>query len=134
MNPDLDRLYQNLPADAREVYRLLGHHPGPAFGSEMVAAALGIHRADAERRIDGLVSACLVIQGPDGYYRILQEAHVHAVAQAGQEGPDSETGRRMLGWYLNCARHANGLAMPGRRVWEFVLADEVPAVGGPPAE
>ena len=129
------RAYRDLHEDAQEVYHLIGVHPGAAIGAEVVAAVLGIERADAVRRLDGLADRSLATrENEDGSYHVSHEAHRHAAELARNRFSDSEAKRlfcRIAHWYLFALCAANKLAMPRRRVWEYPATESIAAVGVP---
>jgi NB-ARC domain len=52
--------YRALPADAARMFRLLGLHPGPAFGLGAVGALAGVDMRTARQLLDTLVGAHLL--------------------------------------------------------------------------
>ncbi|WP_433379262.1 BTAD domain-containing putative transcriptional regulator [Actinoplanes sp. CA-142083] len=84
--------YQNLPADAARVFRLLGLHPGESAHVEAVAALAGIDAGEARRLLGVLVRASLVHVGRGGRYAMHDLLRAYAAELA--VGHDPEADRR----------------------------------------
>ncbi|MFB9967072.1 tetratricopeptide repeat protein [Sinosporangium siamense] len=101
--------YRALSPEAARLFRLLGLHPGPDFGSAVVAAMLGTTLGRARNTLDGLVGAHLLEQLGPGRYQFHDLLRAYAGDQATLDEPEAEraavTGR-MLSWYLHSAAAA----------------------------
>jgi DNA-binding SARP family transcriptional activator/tetratricopeptide (TPR) repeat protein len=84
--------YQNLPADAARVFRLLGLHPGDTVHVEAVAALAGVEVGEARRLLGVLVRASLVQAVPGGRYGMHDLLRAYAAELAAAQDP--EPGRR----------------------------------------
>jgi tetratricopeptide (TPR) repeat protein len=101
--------YRALPEPAAQMFRLIGLHPGPEFGTPAAAALAGLSTVEARHLLDVLVGAHLIEQtGPDRYqFHDLPRAY--AIDQViHQEASESRqmTTQRILTWYLHCANIA----------------------------
>ncbi|MET0135366.1 MAG: NB-ARC domain-containing protein, partial [Kibdelosporangium sp.] len=113
-----DVSYQALSPPAARLYRLLGLHPGPEFGSGVAAAALSTSRAEAEQLVDELLTANLLEEVESDRCRFHDLIRLHALelAQEEESVPDQELGiRRMLDWYLDSATRAGLVVTPHRK-------------------
>jgi hypothetical protein len=91
--------YRALTAEAATLFRLLGLHPGPAFGVPAAAAIAGLSTARAHRLLDSLAGAHLLEQtAPDRYeFHDLLRAYATDQAQY-EETPETRAAavRRIL--------------------------------------
>jgi hypothetical protein len=71
-----DLSYRELPMQAALSYRLLGLHPGPDFGHEVTAAAVGVPEQEADGLLDVLVDASLLTDVGKDCYRFHDLLHV----------------------------------------------------------
>ncbi|MFI5894048.1 BTAD domain-containing putative transcriptional regulator [Actinoplanes sp. NPDC051513] len=95
--------YQNLPADAVRVFRLLGLHPGDSAHVEAVAALAGTDAGEARRLLGVLVRASLVQAGPGGRYGMhdLLRAYAAELAAVHDPAPDRKVAlTRLFDHYL----------------------------------
>ncbi|NBE93114.1 helix-turn-helix domain-containing protein [Nonomuraea sp. KC401] len=76
----LDRSYERLPAEHRQVYRLLGSVVRPVFGLDAAATLLDVTPAQARRLLDELLDAHLLQEPAPGRYRLHDLVHGHASA------------------------------------------------------
>ncbi|MDT0548881.1 ATP-binding protein [Streptomyces lonegramiae] len=108
--------YRALTAEAATLFRLLGLHPGPAFGVPAAAAIAGLSTAQAHRLLDSLAGAHLLEQtAPDRYeFHDLLRAYATDQAQY-EEAPETRAAavRRILTWYVHAADAAQGWINPG---------------------
>jgi len=81
--------YQNLPADAARMFRLLGLHPGDSVQVDAVAALTGTDVGEARRLLGVLVRASLVHTGRGGRYGMhdLLRAYAAELAAAHDSAP-----------------------------------------------
>ena len=122
----LDAAYADLPTAAARMYRILGLHPGPTFGIEVVGAAADIDAAHALRAVDELLNGHLVEELDDDRYRLHTLVRLHARDQATSTESDRDregTVRRMLEWYLWSAQAANRVVMPARRSLHYAFTN-----------
>ncbi len=98
--------YRALTEEAARLFRLLGLHPGAAFGVFAAAAIAGISTARAQHLLDVLAGAHLLEQtAPDRYeFHDLLRAYATDQAQY-EETPQTRDAavRRVLTWYLRTA-------------------------------
>ncbi|MEV4345189.1 tetratricopeptide repeat protein [Actinoplanes sp. NPDC049596] len=95
--------YQNLPADAARMFRLLGLHPGESVHVDAVAALTGAEPAEARRLLGVLVRASLVHIGRGGRYGLhdLLRAYAAELATATDPAPEREAAlTRLFDHYL----------------------------------
>lgn len=95
--------YQNLPATAARVFRLVGLHPGASAQIDAVAALTGTTVAEARRQLAVLVRASLVQAGAGGRYGMhdLLRAYAAELAETHDPEPDRSAAlTRMLDHYL----------------------------------
>lgn len=107
--------YSALSADAARLFRLLGLHPGPEFGSSAVAALAAVSPSIARRLLDVLAGAHLLEQrAPDRYeFHDLLHAYATDRAQHDETAENREAAvRRVLEWYLHSAESAQRLIYP----------------------
>jgi tetratricopeptide (TPR) repeat protein len=110
-----DLSYQELPAEAARFYRLLGLHPGPDFGHEVTAAAVGVPEAKAEDLLDVLVDASLMTEVGEDRYRFHDLLRLHARQRAEAEEDAGERDgavHRMIQWYLRATIAADRTVIP----------------------
>ncbi|WP_328474981.1 tetratricopeptide repeat protein [Actinoplanes sp. NBC_00393] len=84
--------YQNLPAAAAQVFRLLGLHPGETAHVDAVAALTGARVGEARRLLGVLARASLVQAGAGGRYGMHDLLRAYAAELA--TGHDAEADRR----------------------------------------
>ncbi|MGW0842502.1 ATP-binding protein [Streptomyces sp. NPDC002787] len=122
----LDLSYRGLPASAARLYRLLGVHPGREFGSAVASAVLARGPAtggsgptlgpdDAERSLENLYDANLLIDAGEDRYRFHDLVRLHAVEKAEQDEPEAERAaafRRIADHYLATATRAEKTVEP----------------------
>ncbi|MEU8819078.1 BTAD domain-containing putative transcriptional regulator [Actinoplanes sp. NPDC048796] len=82
--------YQNLPADAARVFRLLGLHPGETAQVEAVAALTGAAVGEARRLLGVLVRASLVQAARGGRYGMHDLLRAYAAELAAEHDPAPE--------------------------------------------
>ena len=116
----LDISYRALPEPAALLYRRLGLHPGPEFGSGLAAAALadpGTGPTDAAGLLDTLVEASLLSEVGAERYRFHDLVRLHASAEAERDSPDvrSAACRRILDFHLVGATLAEEVLDPHHR-------------------
>ncbi|MFI5781203.1 ATP-binding protein [Nocardia sp. NPDC051570] len=95
--------YQALSSDSARMFRLLGLHPGTAFGVGAAAALAGVTESDAQRELDNLVTAHLVEETGRNRYRLHDLLRVYAAELVRKEDLDAEHAaavRRLVDWYL----------------------------------
>jgi Tfp pilus assembly protein PilF len=110
-----DLSYRELPVEAARSYRLLGLHPGPDFGHEVTAAAVGVGEEEAEDLLDVLVDASLLIDVGEDRYRFHDLLRLHARQWADVEddvGERDRAVRRMIEWYLRATIAADRTVIP----------------------
>jgi tetratricopeptide (TPR) repeat protein len=98
--------YRDLPAQARKLYRVLGLHPGPDFGSPVVAAAGQLTPESADDSLEMLAEASLVEDLGQDRYRLHDLIRLHARQTAEREWKPATRERvlsRIAEWYLTGA-------------------------------
>ncbi|WP_044364198.1 ATP-binding protein [Streptomyces natalensis] len=118
----LDLTYQALPDAAARLYRLLGLHPGPEFGSAVAAAVLACgteppHTAHdaAAGLLDALYDWNLLLDTGEDRYRFHDLVRLHAAAKAQEtDAPEDRTAalRRIADHYLATAMAAEKILDP----------------------
>jgi hypothetical protein len=101
--------YRALSQDAGRLFRLLGLHPGVAFGSAAAAALGDLPIARTRRLLDDLVGAHLLEQPLPDRYEFHDLLRVYATDQARvEETADTVESavRRVLTWYLRTTEEA----------------------------
>ncbi len=101
--------YRALPQDAARLFRRLGLHPGPEFGTDAAAALLDGSTGQAKRLLDVLVGAHLIDQSAPGRYQLHDLLCAYAADQALHEESAQDRWlavRSVLGWYARCADSA----------------------------
>ncbi|MFG1604962.1 BTAD domain-containing putative transcriptional regulator [Actinoplanes sp. NPDC049265] len=107
--------YQNLPAGAAKMFRLLGLHPGVSAHLDAVAALTGTSVGEARRLLGVLVRASLVHAGAGGRYGMhdLLRAYAAELAETHDPEPDREAAvTRLFDHYLAGATAAMGALYP----------------------
>ncbi|SFO92540.1 AfsR/SARP family transcriptional regulator [Actinomadura madurae] len=132
MGAALDMSYRHLTARHRRAYRLLGLHPGAAFGTDAAAALTGMPRERAEEALDDLLEAQLLNETAPGRYTFHDLVRLHAmrIAREEEREPDRQDAlARLLDHYTRTASLAVDVLYaprtPQRR-------DAAPAVGSAP--
>lgn len=112
----LDSHYRDLDPVHARVFRLLGLHPVPEFGTPAVAALATLDDASAARALEALAREHLIERAtPDRRYRMHPVVHDYARFRAEQ---DEEPARRreavaaVLEWYAAMADLADRLVYP----------------------
>ncbi|MEU1804804.1 tetratricopeptide repeat protein [Streptomyces sp. NPDC019937] len=122
----LDLSYQGLPDEAARLYRRLGLHPGPEFGSAVAGAALGGGR-DAAGPLDVLYDANLLIDAGDERYRFHDLVRLHAAEKAEADETAQERAaalRRIADHYLATATRAEEIVDPQHRTLDRSYGEE----------
>ncbi|MDQ0379143.1 AfsR/SARP family transcriptional regulator [Amycolatopsis thermophila] len=101
--------YHQLPEADRRTFRMLGLVPTPVFDPLAVAAVLGCTAAEAERSLERLVDASMLLQPAGGRYRLHDLVGVYARGlAAGEPAPVTAAARgRVLRLYAAAARCAS---------------------------
>jgi DNA-binding SARP family transcriptional activator/tetratricopeptide (TPR) repeat protein len=110
----LDLSCRHLSGGQRELYQLLGLHPGTAFDAHAAAALAGTDPATAGRVLDELLAIHLLTEPVPGRYRFHDLTRAHAAATAAEL---PRTGReaaltRLLDFYAGTATDAMDLLHP----------------------
>lgn len=121
--------YQALANDSdgesvAHMFRLMGLHNGPDITSSVAAAAAGVSRVEAERRLDKLVDFNLVDNPAPGRYRCHDLLRLFAREQAAvHDAPDDRhaTLQRIYRWYLATTRNALVTCLPELRNTDRVM-------------
>jgi tetratricopeptide (TPR) repeat protein len=105
-----DASYEDLPAGAARLYRLLAVCPGEDFPVDLIDSVVGSVGGDTPTAVSQLVEANLIEERTQGRFcyhdllrvhaRQLSERHDSAVVR-------DEVRRRAIGWYLDCAVEAD---------------------------
>lgn len=98
--------YRALPAPAARVFRLLGLHPGPEFGTPAAAALTGHTPRQTRNHLDLLAGAHLLEQTGPTRYQFHDLLRAYAADQAHQEeSPEQQHAAltRVAQWYLHTA-------------------------------
>jgi tetratricopeptide (TPR) repeat protein len=133
-----DVSYQGLSADAAHAYRLVALIPGPDFGPELAAAAIGQAGDRTGGLLDALADASLLTETAQSRYRFHDLARLHASEQADAEPAAERLAviARSVDWYLHEAVAADIVVIPGR--WRlnpmYEQASQSPPAYGGPAE
>ncbi|WP_370950237.1 tetratricopeptide repeat protein [Amycolatopsis sp. cg5] len=108
--------YRALSAEAARLFKLLGLHPRPEFGTGVAAALAGVAPSLASRHLDALVGAHLLESTGRDRYQFHDLLRAFAVDQIQQEKfaeLRKSALHRMLSWYLHTARAAGAAAARG---------------------
>jgi hypothetical protein len=121
--------YQQLPASAARLFRLLGVHPGPDLSVSAAASLAGMTPAGVRPILAELVRAHLVTERVPGRYALhdLLRAYARELTCAQDSESDRHAAvRRVLDHYLHTA-HSAGDAGAARRAWRAALriSDEI---------
>ncbi|WP_391960951.1 NB-ARC domain-containing protein, partial [Streptomyces somaliensis] len=107
--------YAALPPRHRELFRLLGVHPGPDFDRYAAAALTGLAPAAAEAILEDLLDARLLLQRVPGRYAFHRLVRALARETADRDPRlVHDARRRLLDHYLRAADEAAGLLGPRR--------------------
>ncbi|MGW0892331.1 AAA family ATPase [Saccharopolyspora sp. NPDC002578] len=109
----------------RELYRSLGHVPGPTFSAEVVAALAEISSDDAEDLLYDLHDANLLECTDRGEYRFHDLVRLHAARLRGEDGGAL---RRLVDWYRARGAYADRAVMEPDRLR---IGQDDPLVAGP---
>ncbi|MFJ3668898.1 ATP-binding protein [Streptomyces sp. NPDC090106] len=114
----LDLSYRALPPQAARLYRLLGLHAGPEFGSGVAAAVLAGEASAAPALLETLHDASLLLDAGEERHRFHDLVRLHAAARAREEEPLEERERavrRIADHYLASATRAEEIIDPQHR-------------------
>ncbi|MCX2729621.1 hypothetical protein OOZ19_05180 [Saccharopolyspora sp. NFXS83] len=118
MRSVFDVSYQELPAQARELYRALGLHPGPEFHLTAASAAAGLSTSALREPLAVLLDANLLQEVRADRFRFHDLIRLHAKEKAGAECT-AERRRdvvlRVVEHYIRRARAAAELCTPHLR-------------------
>jgi DNA-binding SARP family transcriptional activator/tetratricopeptide (TPR) repeat protein len=109
--------YEQLPPGHRQLFRLLGLHPGPDFDVYLAAAAAGLDPATAEDVLEDLLDVNLLRQRTPGRYEFhdLLRDHASATALSADSAEERRAAvGRMLDYYLRMTELTDDLLAPGR--------------------
>jgi len=111
--------YQQLPAPAGRLFRLLGLHPGPDLDGYAAAALAGVPLAEAQRLLGILADAHLIqpAAGP-GRHGMHDLLRAYAAGLAGSEDPAADRAAaltRLFDYYLATAAAAMDLRYPAEQ-------------------
>ena len=110
--------YRELNEQQRQLFRLLGLHPGADFDVH-AAAALADTGVDAsERLLEALLDAHLLDQPVPGRYRFhdrLREYAAHLAVEHDTEADRTAALTRLLDYHLHTTAAAVGMILPSRR-------------------
>ena len=118
--------YRALTPDACRLFRLLGLHPGPDFGSAAVAAFGDLTIGRARRLLDDLVGAHLIEQAAPDRYQFHDLLRAYAADRARSEEPGDELRAalgRILLWYLHTASAVSVALVPYLKPFPLTGAD-----------
>jgi len=115
----LDLSYRALTPETARLYRLLGLHPGPEFGSAVAAALCADSTEGAPADLlETLYDACLLQDIGDERYRFHDLVRLHAARKAEEDEPSEERAkalRRIADHYLASATRAEAIIDPQHR-------------------
>lgn len=126
--------FQQLDADARTMFRLLGLHPGPDLDAPAAAALAGLAVDKAERLLEELLDAHLLEQQTVGRYTFHDLVRAFAVERAAQEETEQARAaatRRMIDYYLHSAHGAGTLSYATHSSWPHLQLPEPSPVVAP---
>jgi DNA-binding SARP family transcriptional activator/Tfp pilus assembly protein PilF len=126
----LDLSYQDLSADQRRTYRLLGLHPSPDIDPYAAAALLDSTLLEAGQALEQLLEAHLLQEPVPGRYRFHDLTRAHAAHTATRD-ETGDSGRRALDRLLDYYRHATSLAMDTAYPYERERRPQVPPARTP---
>lgn len=112
-----DVSYQVLSPSLAELCRVCALHPGPGFGIDVIAAAVGEPGDEVSDRLDELAEAHLIIEIDDQRYQFHDLVRLHAQGQADRHDDRADRDaavRRMIEWYLDTTVAADLLVHPLR--------------------
>ena len=121
--------YQQLTADAAQLFRRLGLHPGPDISAAAAASLAGLPRSQVRVPLAELVSAHLLVEHAPGRYAFhdLLRAYATELAHTNDTDSDRRTAtHRILDHYLHTAYAADRLLEPQRDA--ITLTGPVPGV------
>lgn len=130
--------YRSLTTDAARLFRLLGLHPGPAFGTAAAAALCAEPEQRVRHILDVLVGAHLLEHSAPGRYQLHDLLRAYATDQvrhleSQQEQRDAL--QRVLDWYLHTADAALAATLPFNRTVSLDgSANVTPLLFSTPAE
>ncbi|WP_412741757.1 ATP-binding protein [Krasilnikovia sp. MM14-A1004] len=133
----LDVSYRNLPAEERELLRLVAQHPGQDMDLGAVAALSGAGIEAAERRLRSLSSHHLIQPVGADRYALHDLVRTYAVARACDEDRRADRRRaltRLFDYYLATAVVATRRLDPGKagsRIWIPESPVALPTLGDP---
>ncbi|HEV7976051.1 NB-ARC domain-containing protein [Amycolatopsis sp.] len=125
-----DVAYKDLSDAQARVYRMCALHPGPEFGVEVAAAAVGEPLKDVGRALCALVDQNMLKEVGDLRFRYHDLLQLHARLQAERTDSDADRDaavRRVVEWYLDRVVDADLVLRPTRlRVGPRFQADREP--------
>ncbi|RZT16717.1 DNA-binding SARP family transcriptional activator [Kribbella sp. VKM Ac-2569] len=124
--------YADLSADAQRAFRMCSLHPGDDFSAESTAILLRTSTAEAERVLESLLEANMLLQHSKDRYRFHDLLGLYS-RRLLAEDPEHETARtRLHSWYAEAVTAAIDWAYPqllrldahGEADWYFASEDE----------
>ncbi len=110
--------YQQLDDEDRRLFRLLGLHPGPDFGTAIAAALAGMEPAAAEPMLDRLAEAHLTTEDVPGLFRMhdLLRLFARRTCQETESSADQEAAEfRLVGYYAHLVKFLGDCMEPHLR-------------------
>jgi tetratricopeptide (TPR) repeat protein len=107
--------YDALDPARRQLFRLLGVHPGPDITAAAAAALAGIEPVDAEHALESLLDEHLLEQTVPDRYHLHELLHTYAAGHcASHDTPDERATAttRLLDWYVAATDAATTVIRP----------------------
>ncbi|MFD9888437.1 NB-ARC domain-containing protein [Amycolatopsis sp. NPDC059027] len=101
--PVFDAVYEDLPEDARTVYRVLGALVGTHCGAELVAAIMGRQVARVREDLEELYLRALIEEPTAGTYVMHRMVRTHALRRSAAEDREEDRATwlsRAVDWWL----------------------------------
>jgi tetratricopeptide (TPR) repeat protein len=115
LRPVFDLSYQELPPQARRLFRLLGLHPGHDVTADSAAALTGLTVRQARTTLEQLLDESLLQQSVADRYELHDLLRAYALDRARAELSDHDRDdavRQVLAWYLHSAGRASHTVRP----------------------
>ncbi|TWD83706.1 DNA-binding SARP family transcriptional activator [Kribbella amoyensis] len=104
--------YADLSASAQRAFRLCSLHPGDDFGADGTAVLLGLRPAEADRLLENLLEANMVMQYAPDRYRFHDLLGLYARRLLTDDGEADAARARLYAWYAETATAAMEWAYP----------------------
>ncbi|ADB31093.1 transcriptional regulator, SARP family [Kribbella flavida DSM 17836] len=104
--------YADLSLEAQRAFRLCGLHPGDDFSADSTGILLGISAADADRVLEDLLEANMLMQYANNRYRFHDLLGLYSHRLLAEDAEAEAARARLLAWYTEAVTAAMDRVYP----------------------